>query len=702
MNKKRILPALFTTALLSLGLVVVTTNSNTEVVKADEGTWTLVDDASSLAEGDQVVIAAAKENYALSTTQNNNNRGSVAITKSGSTITIGSSVQILTIKAGTSAGSFAFHTGAGYLYAASTSSNHLKTKTALDANGSWTVTCSSAGVATIKSVGNTSRGWMRFNTSNNPKLFSCYGSGQTDIALYKLVTEVSDEPVTLKTPTIEVAYDGTATWNTVANAVEYKYSINDGEAQTTTGTSVKLNDGDTIKVQAIGNGENILDGEWTEVSTYTKSDYYLTIADAIAKANSAGSAYSVSKYVVTGVITDIANTQYGNLTIKDETGSLYIYGVYSADGSVRYDAMAKGTKPVVGDTITLLGVLGTYSNSPQMKNSWMIDMESTHPHSGSFKHTEEGHYKECSSCGAKFDEAAHTFTETVVAPTCTENGYTTHTCECGYSYNDTEVTTSGHAYGEATYTWNEEHTQCTATRTCANDETHVETETVEATVETVESTCGAAGNTTYTATFTNEAFAAQTHTETLEIKTHTFGEVTYTWNEDHTECTATRTCANDATHVETETVGASVAIVEPTCEVAGSNTYTVTFANEAFAAQTHTEEVAAKGHSYDDGVITTEPTQESEGVKTYTCECGDTYTEVVEKLPATSEEPSEEPSTEPSEEPSNDPTVEPSEPSETPNEEPQEPAKKGCRGTSAGLIGLLTLAGALVLSRKRK
>ena len=34
--------------------------------------------------------------------------------------------------------------------------------------------------------------------------------------------------------------------------------------------------------------------------------------------------------------------------------------------------------------------------------------------------------------------------------------------------------------------------------------------------------------------------------------------------------------------------------------------------------------------------------------------------------------------------------------------EPQEPTKKGCKGSTAGLIGLLTLAGALVLSRKRK
>ena len=66
------------------------------------------------------------------------------------------------------------------------------------------------------------------------------------------------------------------------------------------------------------------------------------------------------------------------------------------------------------------------------------------------------------------------------------------------------------------------------------------------------------------------------------------------------------------------------------------------------------------------------------------------------------EQPSDEPSEEPSEEPSNEPTVEPSEtPSDEPAE-PQEPTKKGCRGSSVGLIGLLALAGTLLISKKRK
>ncbi len=41
-------------------------------------------------------------------------------------------------------------------------------------------------------------------------------------------------------------------------------------------------------------------------------------------------------------------------------------------------------------------------------------------------------------CACIGDRHTHTYTEKVVAPTCTEAGYTEHTCECGESYKDSE------------------------------------------------------------------------------------------------------------------------------------------------------------------------------------------------------------------------------------------------------------------------
>ena len=40
----------------------------------------------------------------------------------------------------------------------------------------------------------------------------------------------------------------------------------------------------------------------------------------------------------------------------------------------------------------------------------------------------------------------HTYNETITAPTCTEQGYTTYTCSCGYSYVDTYLKQTGHNY----------------------------------------------------------------------------------------------------------------------------------------------------------------------------------------------------------------------------------------------------------------
>ena len=54
----------------------------------------------------------------------------------------------------------------------------------------------------------------------------------------------------------------------------------------------------------------------------------------------------------------------------------------------------------------------------------------------------------CTRCGQKEGETPHkhSYKDIVTAPTCTEKGYTTHTCACGESYVDTYVDALGHAW----------------------------------------------------------------------------------------------------------------------------------------------------------------------------------------------------------------------------------------------------------------
>ncbi len=157
--------------------------------------WNKVTSVSSLSIGDVIVIADSVQSVALSTTQNDNNRGSVAITKSNNTIswTAGDVVpQQLTLTStaniqGAPADSFGLYTGDGYLYGAGASKNYLRTQSTNNVNGAFAITFSN-GIATINATASTNRANIRSNYSNNPSIFSCYASDATTgnaVEIYK-------------------------------------------------------------------------------------------------------------------------------------------------------------------------------------------------------------------------------------------------------------------------------------------------------------------------------------------------------------------------------------------------------------------------------------------------------------------------------------------------------------------------------------
>ena len=88
---------------------------------------------------------------------------------------------------------------------------------------------------------------------------------------------------------------------------------------------------------------------------------------SIEEANAIGQALQNNEttfeaYELTGVVSKVANTTYGNLYIKDEEGNaFYIYGLYDASGRIRYDAMEN--PPKEGDVITVIGAITKYVNA---------------------------------------------------------------------------------------------------------------------------------------------------------------------------------------------------------------------------------------------------------------------------------------------------------------------------------------------------
>ena len=175
-----------TTRCLALLLAVVMVLSVMPVAMAEETakTATLVTDASTLKVGDEIIIAAKDNDFAMGE-QKTNNRAAVAVTKSEDKLTLTAGVQKLTLKQGAKENTFAFDTGSGYLYAASSSKNHLKTESKLSDNSSWSVAIAD-GKATVIAQGANTRNVMKYNS--NSELFACYASGQQDIAIYKLET----------------------------------------------------------------------------------------------------------------------------------------------------------------------------------------------------------------------------------------------------------------------------------------------------------------------------------------------------------------------------------------------------------------------------------------------------------------------------------------------------------------------------------
>ena len=124
---------------------------------------------------------------------------------------------------------------------------------------------------------------------------------------------------------------------------------------------------------------------------------------------------------------------------------------------------------------------------------------------------------------AVFDGVAHTPTaaETKGA-TCTEPGITNGTvCSVCNKVLSSETSTPalGHDYS-VKYKWNDDHTVCTATKTCSRCSDVVN---VYGTVtsETTDATCTQDGATVYTAKFNDADLSEQTFTKTIGAKGHT-------------------------------------------------------------------------------------------------------------------------------------------------------------------------------------
>ena len=346
-------------------------------------------------------------------------------------------------------------------------------------------------------------------------------------------------------------------------------------------------------------------------------------------------------------------TVYGDVTLQED--------LEIAEGeNLTIGENASLTVPE-GKTLTNNGTVTTEEGGTLTNNG---SLDCNHHFGGTATCTEKA---KCDLCGAEFgDFLPHSLTKTEAkAPSCTEDGNEAYwTCgTCGKYFSDANgdteiakdswiISAINHDWNDAVYTWSDDGSTCTATRTCKHDSDHTETAVATVTpAQTKAPTCTENGETTYTAVF--EADWAMTQTKVLadipatghklsktEAKApsctedgneaywtcgtcgkyfsdasgdteiakdswilspigHDWNDAVYTWSDDGSTCTATRTCKHDSAHTETATATVTGAQTKaPTCTENGETTYTAVF--EADWAMTQTKvlaDIPATGHS---------------------------------------------------------------------------------------------------------
>lgn len=360
---------------------VATEDSGTTV---GEGDYVLVTDASTLAHGDEIIIAYIDESTtsALSTTQKSDNRASsddVVLNSDGS-LTPSETVQIITLEKDGS--NYMFNVGNGYLYAASSTKNQLKTQATVDNNGKATITISN-GQATIRFQGQNTRKELHYNPNNSGSpLYSCYAENSSTGYLpqvYRKVGGVSKQDATLAfsatSATVTLGEEFTEPELTISPeglAVSYSSSRPSVATVDTESGAVTILAAGTTTITATFAGND----EYNSAS----ASYTLTVkAEASDDENSADNPYTVAEALalfdgealpaefvyVKGIVASVTevSTQFGNASyyISDDgtaADQLYVYRGKYLDN----EAFANADELQVGDTVVIYGNLILYHN----------------------------------------------------------------------------------------------------------------------------------------------------------------------------------------------------------------------------------------------------------------------------------------------------------------------------------------------------
>ena len=188
--------------------------------------------------------------------------------------------------------------------------------------------------------------------------------------------------------------------------------------------------------------------------------------------------------------------------------------------------------------------------------------------------------------------------ETIIKPTCEEDGLAAYTAVFDDEYFETQTMDSpipktGHKWSTPEYEWSD--SECTALQICENDASHIETETVTPVRTVIKApTCDEDGESFYEANFENPVFSYQTRDTADPAFGHKWSVTDWVW-EGLSKVTAWLRCENDDAHTSTCDLPVSVTTIAPTCEEKGYSIYKAVYDDYSIE---RTETLDEIGHSW--------------------------------------------------------------------------------------------------------
>lgn len=229
----------------------------------------------------------------------------------------------------------------------------------------------------------------------------------------------------------------------------------------------------------------------------------------------------------------------------------------------------------LGFTFNYLGGNRDGGDTPAWKLSNTFDYikvtlgdDHTHTYGTTYSSDSTGHWKTCTECGANGEFSKHTGG----TATCTAKAVC-ETCDQPYgelgAHKLTKTAAKAATCTEAGYN---EYWTC---KTCGKYFSDEKGENAIA-----------------------DLAAWKTGDGKINATGHNYGDITYTWSDGNTSCTAKKVCSVCKDEV-TETVGTTSSVKTPaTCTTKGTTTYTAAFKDEDFSEQTKDVDIAATGHDW--------------------------------------------------------------------------------------------------------